>query len=182
MASPDEYRSYLAELGLENLELSVSNVTEATAALRECGRLLKLLRQAKRNVNQDIRELREEYRRRISSAGEGVSTLVGLFGKRGAAGRIRAESKRAERRERDRVLAPYQEVKLRMDDLVTQLQNAKLQLQGYVEQKKAEEASVGEQDSISADDGAEAAFCPQCGKGVGPEDRFCRQCGANLST
>lgn len=54
-------------------------------------------------------------------------------------------------------------------------------IESWVAQARAE----GEQRSELAEEqrskaGEPAAFCPQCGRRVGPEDRFCARCGRPL--
>jgi rRNA maturation endonuclease Nob1 len=169
--SAEDYRQEIAELGFDRMTIEVSSVTEAKQALAKVRAAQKELRQIKRNINMDMKIIRADYSERMATAGAGTSTLMGLFGQRRAAGQLRADAKRRLRAERDATLAPYDEVKLMIDDLLVQMDSAKLQLTGFIEDLKAEE---------QAKKPTTASFCPECGQRVAKTDKFCRACGCAL--
>ena len=187
MSSPDRYRRQIKDLGLDRMRIKASTIAEAKEFLREIRRLQKELRQIKRNINLDIKAYRAEYRRRSSSAASTSSAVLSLFGKRRTAGRLRAEEKRRLARERDRAIAPYESLKLTIDDLIVQLDSAKDQLQIFIEQTRAEEQMKKQQmktqqkkskQKTSTDKSSK--YCPECGSLVAKSDKFCRECGSRL--
>jgi hypothetical protein len=185
MASPEEYRRQIKELGLDRMEIRASSLAEAKAALTKVRGLQKQLRQIKRNINLDMKAIRAEYRQKSSSAGAGSSAVLTVLGKRKLAGQARADAKRRLSTERDRKLAPYANLKLMIDDLLTQMDNAKVQIEGFIEEAKAEDQAqkqAAKAQKTAAREGAPVSFCPQCGLAVVEQsDRFCRQCGHGLT-
>ena len=173
MALPDEYMSQISELGLrEDMVIEAHTVPEAKSALREIRNLQRQLRQTKRNVNLDMKAIRAHYRQRMSTAASTSSAFVGILGKRKLAGQLRADEKRRLRMERERKLTPYDQVKYVIDDLLTQLEGAKGQLQQYIEQVRAEH---------EPEEQAPQPLCQQCGGPTADSDAFCRWCGQKLS-
>ena len=125
-----------------------------------------------------MKQIRAIYKDRIANAGSGMSTAFRVFGKRKLAGSISADAKRAERAERDRTLAPYDNIKHTIDDVIHQLDDAKFRLEQYIEEFKASEADTKQEIQASPSDAA--AYCTQCGAKIGSADKFCRNCGHQL--
>ena len=138
MASVDQYRRELKGLGLEKYTIKASNAAEAKAALADVRQKQKALRQMKARINLDMKAIRAEYDQKKQSAGSGGSVLIGMFGKRRAAGQYRAAAKRQVTAERDRRLQPYETLKMSIDDLLLQMDQAKIQIQQYIDQAKAQ--------------------------------------------
>ena len=184
MTSPEEYRRQIKELGFDRMEIRASSLAEAKAALTKVRSLQKQLRQIKRNINLDMKAIRAEYRQKSSDAAAFSSAFLTGVGKRKAAGKRRADAKRRLQAERDRKLAPYDNLKLMIDDLLTQMDNAKVQIGSFTEEAKAEEQAqkrTAKARKTAACEGAPVSFCPQCGQAVVDQsDRFCRQCGHKL--
>jgi F0F1-type ATP synthase membrane subunit b/b' len=181
MASAEEYRQQVSDLGLDHMEIGASSLAEGKAALADVRRLQKELRQIKRNVNLEMKTVRTQYKARIAAAG--TSGWTGLLAMGRGGSRYRASEKRRVRAERDSKLAPYDEVKLTIDDLLVQMDGAKLQLQEFIEEAKAEEKADKQAARAKASpekSNIERRFCPQCGKPVDAEDVFCRWCGHGL--
>jgi hypothetical protein len=162
---------YVQEIKALDMAISCESIAEAKSAKRKIISVEKKLRLIKRNINQDMKAVRAEYRDRIGSAGQGVgNALLQLTAGKRTAGKFRAEEKRRLRGERDRKLQPYQQVKLMIDDFMTQTADAKRRLDDFIAEAKAEEeASEGN-----------GKFCPQCGHSVDVDDKFCRECGQKL--
>lgn len=138
MASVDEYRRELKALGLEKFTVTASNVAEAKAALADVRQKQKALRQIRARLNLDMKAIRAEYDQKKQNAGAGGSALIGMFGKRRAAGQYRATAKRQVTAERDRRLQPYETLKMSIDDLLLQMDRAKIQIQQYIDEAKAQ--------------------------------------------
>lgn len=135
---PDDSQQILG-LGLDGMEISASSVAEAKSALSRVRNLQKQLRQIKRNVNLDMKTIRAEYQQKMSTAASTSSGILTLFGQRKMAGTIRADQKRRLGQERDRALQPYQSINLQIDHLLVQLDSVKLQIDEFIEAKKAAE-------------------------------------------
>jgi hypothetical protein len=184
MTSAEQYRHQISALGLDEMRLQASSLAEAQAALDNVRSLRKQLLQIKRNINLDMKTIRAEYQQRSSSAAAGSSAVMSLLGKRKLAGSLRADEKRRLSVERDRKLAPYDNVKLTIDDLLTQMEGGKTQLGEFIEEAKAEaQAAKVTSDGRKPVTPAKTStkFCKQCGKAVGMSDKFCRDCGTRLA-
>lgn len=174
MASAEEYLEEVTnQMGLADMTIRASSLTEAKAGLGNVRGLQKQLRQVKRKINLDMKTIRADYRQRMSQPAAASSSLATIFGKRKLAGQLRADAKRGLRAERDRKLAPYDEVKLMIDDLLVQLEAGKAQLQDYVEQAKAQQQS---------EEQAPEPVCRRCGGSTASSDAFCRWCGHRLGS
>ncbi|WP_420632280.1 hypothetical protein [Candidatus Leptofilum sp.] len=141
MNSPEYYTHKLNELGLTNIAFSISNIEEAKVAQKQAREAQKQLRQIKKDINLDIKELRAHYRQKSSGAGSGSSAALQILGKKKLAGQVRAEAKRNLRREKDSTIAPYERLKHSIDDLLSQLDNVKVQAQLFIKERKDEIAS-----------------------------------------
>jgi len=106
-----------------------NTIPEAKQHLAAIRQMQKELRQVKRDLNVEMKAIRTRYKMRMDRAQAGV--LASLAG-RGAARRSQANKRRRLCEERDRTLAPYDSVKLAIDDALTQLDRIKLELQGWV--------------------------------------------------
>jgi hypothetical protein len=174
MTLPEEYMDEISGLGLrEDMLIEAHTIPEAKSAVRDIRNLERQLRQIKRNVNLDMKAIRAHYRQRMSTAAATSSAFVGLLGKRKLAGQLRADEKRRLRTERDRRLAPYDQVKYVVDHALNELEGAKGQLHQYIEEVGAEQ---------QAEEQAPQPTCPQCGGPTSDSDAFCRWCGRKLST
>lgn len=137
--SAKEYRKRLEELGLlrkGGVELSASSVPEAKQALLHIKQLQLELRNIKRELSLEMKVIRQQYQQQMPSAGSGASSVLTLFGKRKAAGSIRADAKRHVAADRDRALSDYEAVKQTVDGLLVQMESAKLSFQQFIEQHK----------------------------------------------
>ena len=177
MASEEEYRQQVSDLGVDRMKIEASSLAEGKAAIANVRRLQKELRHIKRNINLEMKTIRAGYKPMIAEAG--TSGWTGLLG----GGKLRASAKRRARAMRDSKLAPYDQVKLMIDDLIVQLDGAKLQLQDFMAEAKAEEKAQKETAKAKAapkEVDVDKRFCPQCGKAIDATDVFCRWCGHRL--
>ena len=63
----------------------------------------------------------------------------------------------------------------------TQADDVERLIERWVAQARAETESEKQEAGGRGQEATEpAAFCPQCGRRVGPEDRFCARCGKPL--
>ena len=111
------------------------------------------------------------------------SAIASLFGKRKLAGQMRADEKRRLNAERDRKLSPYEDLKLTIDNLLVQMDAAKIRLGDLIEKAKAEKQMQKQTlmaRKTTSRGGVSTKFCPQCGQAVDQSDRFCRKCGHGL--
>jgi len=123
-----------------------------------------------------MKRIRAEYRERSAPAGSTSSTVLALFGQRGAACRARAEAKtEAGQGARPGSLVPYDQLKLAFDDMLSQMDGAKLEIDSYLEEVRAGEQS---QKAVppAARDSEPVLFCPECGQQVDGTDLFRRGC------
>ena len=182
MTSPQEYRRRIKELGLDRMEIRASSIPEAKDVLKRIRRLQKELRQIKKNINLDMKAIRAAYTQKMATAASTASGIVSLFGKRKLAGQLRADEKRRLRMERDRVLQPYESLKLTIDDLLVQMDAAKDQIQMFIEETKSRaDPNIRSSTATKATTtDVESGFCPQCGASIAKSDRFCRRCGHKL--
>lgn len=137
--TPKEYRERLEDLGLlgkNGVQLQASSVPEAKQALISIKQLQVELRGMKRELGLDMKVIRAHYQEQMPAAGSGVASMFSLFGKRKVAGSIRAGAKRDVAAQRNRALHEYEVLKQTIDDLLLQLEKAKLNFQRYVEEHK----------------------------------------------
>jgi hypothetical protein len=184
MMDSQGYRRQINALGLGELKkVKISNQTDAKEVLRQVRNFQKSLRQIKREINLEMKNIRANYREKTSTAGEGLSTVSMLFGKKKLAGSIRASAKRSMASERDQILAPYEKLKLDIDALLTKLDSLKTQLENYIQKEKTKEGKIeGSPISRKATESQEEpkTFCPRCSCKIDPNDKFCRNCGQRL--
>jgi len=177
MSSATDFSQQVDSVGIDGINLSISTLPEAKEALLRFRSAERALRLIKRSVNAQQTSIRSDYQARKANAGSGGSVVFQLFGKRGAAGQYRAAAKRDLQNERDRVLAPYGDVKLRIDKILLQTADAKSQLVEFIAQLKAgSEPAITKTKTMTG-----AKFCVKCGGKVSSSDRFCRDCGASQS-
>jgi predicted RNA-binding Zn-ribbon protein involved in translation (DUF1610 family) len=169
---------------IKSIGMSPASLAEAKTVLTQLRNIQRQLRQIKRYINQDMKAIRAEYRQRTSTAAATSSTIVGLLGKRKLAGQMRADEKRRLNAERDRKLAPYDNLKLAIDDLLVKTDGAKTLFDDFIETAKAElqvQKQTSKVQKTAFHEDASVSFCPQCGQAVVDQsDRFCRRCGHKL--
>lgn len=131
-----EYDRRIKSLGLVR-QYSITSVSEARAAKTDLTQLQKELRQIKREVDLDIKTIRAQFAQRIASAAQTTSGILGLMGKKGMAGSIRADEKRRLKREQDRILQPYLALKLAIDTQILELNKTKAEIDGIITAAKS---------------------------------------------
>lgn len=144
MKTASEYQLQLQSLGLSKMEFRATTISEAKEELKRVQDIQGKLRQIKKEINTDLKEIRAHYRQQSSNAASKSSTVVEIFGKRKLAGQMRADAKRQLRYNRDQIIQPYENIKLTIDDLLTQLNSAKGQINSFIGEIKAEEQAKKE--------------------------------------
>jgi hypothetical protein len=92
----------------------------------------KELRQIKRQVALEMKEIRLEYKDKATGAGSTGGTVLSLLGKRGAGKSYQAASKRNINRQRDNALAPYEKIKGIIDQYLLAYDKVKVQIDQYL--------------------------------------------------
>lgn len=114
-----------------NVRFEWRTVEEARLVIKEIRLVQKQLRLIKKEVNQDIRTIRQVYKQHIANVGSG-SGLAGFLIGKGRARSIKASEKRGLREEHDRKIEPYQQVKLIIDQTLTDFDGAKLKVEKFI--------------------------------------------------
>lgn len=118
---------------------------EAKQAQNDAQRQLRALKQ---QVTQAEKEIRASATAASRAAGAKQHGAITLLAGRGAAGRARADNKRAIAAQKDQLLAPYQQVKLKIDDALRQIAASKERISA--ELSKSKTASTKSRSSKSA--------------------------------
>ncbi len=175
MAEPEVYMQRIRDMGFEDgLKIRAENIDEAKQSIKECRMYQKDLRQTKKLINLDMKEIRARYRDEIAGAGEGRKAVFSLLGSKGLGTSMRAEAKREKRNERDSILEPYNTLKALIDGLVTDIDRAKIQLQTFIDEERAEEESLKYAEPVTD------IYCSNCNAKLDKNDKFCRECGQVL--
>ena len=179
MPSVSDFTRQIDSIDFSSLEGTFSSTSEARALLKLAREYQRQLRQIKKSVTLEVKTIRAEYRDKVANAGSVVGGAFSLFGKRGMGGRIRADAKRGMVRERDSVIAPYEQVKLVIDDYVHEIDNIKNQIESHIIDLKEIEA---EQKVISSNSTSSksTSFCTACGAKAAKSHKFCAQCGEKI--
>lgn len=172
----EEYYSRIVALRIESFtNFTINTVKEAQSWLKSVRDTQKQLRQIKKEINLEIREIRAAYREKSSSAGAGGAAFLYLSGKKRWARSYSATSKRMVAQDRDARIAPYEQLKIAIDQGLLMLDKVKVQLVEYIdESKKPALPTVPPPSEIPT-------FCPNCGFRIEMGDAFCRSCGHRLA-
>ena len=134
MPSPKAYYDQLSKLS--GIMLEASTADEAKTVLKDCREHQKRLRQLKKEINLDIKAVREHYRQLTAEASRKQHFITGSIFGRKTAGSMRADDKRALAAERDDSIRPYQELKLTIDAVIHQFDQAKAHCQKLIDEAK----------------------------------------------
>ena len=135
MATAGSYRARVAQAmgnaeGAFRLEVSISTVKAAKDTLTDIRQMQKELRQIRSEVIQEQKVLRQGYAAQSDSAEPGC---LSMFLGKGAMRSDRASKRRNIRSGRDVALQPYENIRLSINDMLTQMDGAKIQIQRYIE-------------------------------------------------
>jgi hypothetical protein len=95
------------------------------------------LRQIKRDVNGEMKGIRDDYRDRSAAAASITSAALSILGKRQKAGQGRADRKRQLRAERNTVLASYEALRTVIDRAIKELNGMKTGPERLIQQAEA---------------------------------------------
>jgi hypothetical protein len=139
MTTAQEYHDKLEKLTDEigSRSYDIGTGQEAKAALAGVRYRQKELRQVRRDINFDMKQIRAEYKAKAETVGAGGSLLFSVLGSHGSARSHRASARRGVRAERDRVLKPYEQANSVIDELILALERAKLQIQTFIDEEKS---------------------------------------------
>lgn len=118
-------------------EVTVSSVDEAKLQRKKILQQQKQLIQIKREINQDIKYIRNLFKEASDNAQpSGLSSFASLFGLKEYAKSDVAQQRRELRQTRESVLKPFNQAKLTINDVLIQLEAAKRSIQIYIEENK----------------------------------------------
>lgn len=135
MTTPDEYKTRLEAL---RVQLEIETAAEAKAALADIRYKQEQVRQIKREINLDMKEIQAQYQKRqlFADAAEDIFSQFSGQRKR-TEQRSASAKKRKVEIERERALWPYETLKVSAGDLLLELERVKIHLQNLMEQEKA---------------------------------------------
>ena len=136
---PKDYIRKINALGIRELwTMKIRERRDAEMVLKKLRIMQKGVQQIKKEINLEIKNIRAVYRQKSSAAGEGSAFVLSLVGKKGLARSARSDGKRIVARERDRVIAPYEKLKLDIDNMLLKMDRLKIQLEEYIQKAKNE--------------------------------------------
>lgn len=137
MATPQEYHNKITELGLDNWETKVFTISQAKRALAQVYRFKDSLWELKRGIKADISLVWDEYNTKATdSIGDSIAAI--FLGKR-RSNQIRKRSRSQLAKQRDELIASYREIDAIIDDLLSQLDSNKKQLQTFIGKSRTNE-------------------------------------------
>lgn len=111
-------------------EVAPETSREAKQQLAQLRQLQKRLRQVKREIGGEIKEIRAHYKAKVSQVGPSIFAGSKKTDQR----RDVARQKRHLREEQDQSIAPYDQLRLGIDNILLELDEAKLEIQNWLEQ------------------------------------------------
>ena len=117
----------MAEDLYADIKVEVETIAEARSAVKKLRLRKEQLRQRKKVINLEMKDIRAKYRDKLS----------GRTG-RGFLGAIRKAGKESARAQRDRELRPLQDEKIKIDDFILQIDQAILRLEDFIQEVKEE--------------------------------------------
>jgi hypothetical protein len=137
MPSANEYQNRVAQIlgshfsfGKLSLKFTWETPAEAKAQLNKIHLMQKELRLVKKDISITMKAIRSTFVAKKTEVGKGfgAGVMTGLFGKK-AAGRSNAIEKENLRRRQVAELSPYEAVARTIDDVLVQLDKAKIQIE-----------------------------------------------------
>jgi hypothetical protein len=139
MKSAERYIEQIEKILGINLEEDDSylwdyeTVPEAEEALADMADSLERLEELRRELNADMKAIRDDYRDKMANAAAGSSTAMSLLGRKQKAGQMKADAKRQLRAKRNEALAPYNEVKSILDRIIPDVGKQATSAQKFVD-------------------------------------------------
>lgn len=138
MSTPQEYADRIEAVGLNKIEITIGSVPEAKVAALQLRAAKKQLQQVKKEISADMRAIRATHQQQMSgtgSTGSGFMQTLGILGVKGMKGQAKsyqADAKRRVKGQQDKALAPYERLKLTVDSLISQIDVALAQIDGFI--------------------------------------------------
>ncbi len=139
MKSAETYQAEVeAVLGIkleegESYLWDYETVTGAEKSLIDIRESIDRLTDLRRELNADMKAIRDDYRDKMANAAAGSSTAMNLLGKKQKAGQIKADAKRQLRAKRNETLLPYNEIKTSLDRIIPDLEKQAAQAQKFID-------------------------------------------------
>jgi hypothetical protein len=125
MITPAQYQHQLADLKLDILDRSLTSKVDAQAALTEINDLKDHLLQMEQSLNLELHVMRSQYQARKAAAEAGSSSRIMVSAKRRVGGSQRAGEENKLAAERGEKLAPFQELKSQVTELLAKVEAAR---------------------------------------------------------
>ena len=132
MQGANGFSAMLAREQLLQFNVTGASVSEAKGARKQAVFQQKRLRYIKSQLNLEMKYIRNHYSQKSRGAGSRGSFVLKLMLKPGLAGNYRAHAKHVLRAERNAVLLPYERVKTRIDNGITQLDRVKYEIDTFI--------------------------------------------------
>jgi hypothetical protein len=155
---------------------SNADARQLLARIRQMQKEVRLL---KKDVASTMKYVRSSFLAGKANVQAGfIATLAG----KKASGHDRAQKRESLRRQQLAAIAPYEHVNRLIDDALTKLDGAKLQIEDWIVQHPdaIPPASVKQQKSKPPQAMPVSIQCSKCGAANPVEYRFCGDCGAPL--
>jgi hypothetical protein len=125
MTTPAQYQHQLSGFNYEILEKPLTSKVDAQAALPEIMTLKNSLLQLEQGINLDMHIMRTQYQSKLAGAEAGNSSRIMVSAKRRVGSNQRAGEEVRLATERDKKMAPYQEIKSRLAELLAKVESAR---------------------------------------------------------
>jgi hypothetical protein len=125
MITPAQYQHQLADLKIDILDKPLTSKVDAQAALTEINALKDHLLQMEQSLNLDLHVLRSQFQARRAAAEAGSSSRIMVSAKHRVGGSQRVDEENKLAAERDEKLAPFQELKSQVTELLDKVEAAR---------------------------------------------------------
>lgn len=142
-------RSRLAEIAKQ--EFIAHTPEETKERVKQLNLLIKEIRGIKKELTHQVKLIRADYKGSMAKVASDNHLLSGLIFGRSMPGKIRADNKRNLAIQRDRVIAPYEELKIAADSILVQLEGFRDNDKEYLQELQEETKKMEVESSPSLD-------------------------------
>jgi len=125
MITAAQYQHQLSELSLDILDMALTSKTEAQEALPKIIAVQNQLQQIEQGINLELHVMRSQYQARIAGAEAGGSSRIMVSAKRRIGSSQRANEEARLTAERDEKVAPFQDLKSKVAELLVKAGGAR---------------------------------------------------------